>query len=71
MINLKCQEINMSFQTVEVELSFCPSWSFNQTRSSSLAPHAKALVSKELDKDLVHLPEKDLEQHLLAADAIL
>ena len=38
---------------------------------STLPPHAKALVTKELDKDLVHLPEQDLEKHLLDADAIL
>ncbi len=38
---------------------------------SNLAPHARALVTKELDKDLVHLSEQDLEKHLLADDAIL
>jgi len=38
---------------------------------SHLAPHASALVTKELDKDLVHLSEQDLEKHLLADDAIL
>lgn len=36
-----------------------------------LASHAAALVTRELDKDLVHLPESELEKHLLAADAIL
>ena len=38
---------------------------------TNLAPHAAALVTKELDKDLVHLSDQDLERHLLAADAIL
>jgi protein required for attachment to host cells len=38
---------------------------------STLSPHAAALVTRELDKDLVHLPQQDLEKHLLAADAIL
>lgn len=38
---------------------------------TNLAPHAAALVTKELDKDLVHLSEQDLEKHLLSADAIL
>ena len=36
-----------------------------------LAPHAAGLVTRELDKDLVHLPQRDLEKHLLDADAIL
>ena len=36
-----------------------------------LAPHAAGLVTRELDKDLVHLPQRDLEKHLLEADAIL
>lgn len=36
----------------------------------TLAPHAKSLLDKELDKDLVRLPEKDLEKHLLAAEII-
>lgn len=36
-----------------------------------LAPNAAALVTKELDKDLVHLSEQDLEKHLLVADVIL
>lgn len=35
-----------------------------------LAQHAAALVTKELDKDLVHLSEQDLEKHLRDADAI-
>ena len=38
---------------------------------STLSPHSAALVTRELDKDLVHLPQQDLEKHLLAADAIL
>lgn len=38
---------------------------------SSLSPHAAALVTKELDKDLVNLSEQDLEKHLLVADAVL
>ena len=37
---------------------------------SELAPHAAATVTMELDKDLVHLSERDLEKHLLDADAI-
>lgn len=37
---------------------------------STLAPHAKALVTKELDKDLVHFSEQELEKHLLVAEAI-
>jgi protein required for attachment to host cells len=38
---------------------------------SFLSSHAAGLVTKELDKDLVHLSEADLEKHLMAADAIL
>lgn len=38
---------------------------------TNLASHATALVTKELDKDLVHLSEQDLEKHFLAADIIL
>lgn len=38
---------------------------------SMMAPHAAALVTRELDKDLVHLSQPDLEKHLLAADAVL
>jgi protein required for attachment to host cells len=37
---------------------------------ASLGKHAKALVTKELDKDLVQLPERELERHLLDAGAI-
>ena len=37
---------------------------------SSLSPQTTALVVQELDKDLVNLSERDLEQHLIAADAI-
>lgn len=36
-----------------------------------LAPHAAALVTKELNKDLVHLSEKDLASHLQTAGAIV
>lgn len=38
---------------------------------SALGSHASALLAKELDKDLVKLTERELEQHLLAAEAIL
>ena len=38
---------------------------------TNLAPHAASLITKELDKDLVQLSERDLEKHLMAADAIL
>lgn len=38
---------------------------------ANLASHATALVTRELDKDLVHLSELELEKHLLAADAVL
>lgn len=36
-----------------------------------LPAHASALVTKQLDKDLVHLTEPDLKKHLLAAEIIL
>ena len=35
-----------------------------------LPPHAKSLVARELDKDLVHLSAQDLATHLLANEAI-
>ncbi|NQU69378.1 MAG: host attachment protein [Rhodospirillales bacterium] len=35
-----------------------------------LAPQTTALVSKELDKDLVHLSEQDLERHLTNAGVL-
>ncbi len=38
---------------------------------AKMAPHAAALVTREMDKDLVHLSQNDLEKHLLAADAVL
>lgn len=38
---------------------------------ATLAPHAAALITTELDKDLVHLSQQDLEKHLRTADVVL
>ena len=37
---------------------------------AGLGSHASALVSRELHKDFVHLPEPELEGHLIEAEAI-
>jgi hypothetical protein len=33
--------------------------------------HARPLMTRELDKDIVQLPERDLERHLRDAGAIV